>query len=128
MEDDLNLPEYKVGYCQPPRHTQFRKGRSGNPKGRPKGSRNFESLVELELKRKIEVRENGQPKRISKLELSAKQLANGAAAGKLQYIQFVQPIMERLRVQEERRQALAEKRGEKPDLRYYVEFIKVLKE
>jgi hypothetical protein len=27
---------YKVGYRNPPRHTQFRKGRSGNPGGRPR--------------------------------------------------------------------------------------------
>lgn len=26
----------KVGYCQPPKTSQFKKGKSGNPKGRPK--------------------------------------------------------------------------------------------
>ena len=28
--------EYSVGYGRPPKSTQFRRGRSGNPKGRPK--------------------------------------------------------------------------------------------
>src|ERR1700739_2343235 len=28
---------YEVGYRKPPRHTQFRKGQSGNPGGRPRG-------------------------------------------------------------------------------------------
>ncbi len=32
-EDDKT---YKVGYGKPPAHTQFKKGQSGNPKGRPK--------------------------------------------------------------------------------------------
>ncbi len=29
---------YEVGYRKPPRHTQFQKGQSGNPGGRPRRS------------------------------------------------------------------------------------------
>ena len=31
---------YRIGYCRPPKRTRFKKGTSGNPKGRRKGSRN----------------------------------------------------------------------------------------
>lgn len=31
--------DYEVGYCRPPEHTRFRKGQSGNSKGRPKARR-----------------------------------------------------------------------------------------
>ena len=33
-------PGYDVGYAKPPDHTKFRKGVSGNPRGRPKGAKN----------------------------------------------------------------------------------------
>src|SRR6202040_1149980 len=33
-------PPYEVGYRKPPAASQFKPGRSGNPKGRPKGARN----------------------------------------------------------------------------------------
>jgi hypothetical protein len=32
-------PDYEVGYRKPPTHTRFKKGQSGNPAGRPYGSR-----------------------------------------------------------------------------------------
>ena len=36
MSDD-----YEVGYKKPPIHTRFKPGVSGNPKGRPKGTKNL---------------------------------------------------------------------------------------
>lgn len=35
----------KVGYCNPPIHTRFKPGQSGNPSGRPKGSKNFSTQM-----------------------------------------------------------------------------------
>lgn len=46
-----NDQPYEVGYGRPPKQHQFRRGRSGNPGGRPKGSRNRPEGSELELER-----------------------------------------------------------------------------
>src|ERR1700675_246952 len=37
--------DYSVGYGRPPKHTQFPKGKSGNDKGRPPGSKNMRSEI-----------------------------------------------------------------------------------
>jgi len=37
--------DYEVGYGQPPHHTRFKKGQSGNPRGRPCGSNNLKTLL-----------------------------------------------------------------------------------
>jgi hypothetical protein len=68
---DKEDPQYPVGYKKPPRHTQFKPGMSGNAKGRPKGAKNFATVLEHELRARIEVTENGKRKRISKREAIA---------------------------------------------------------
>ena len=78
MSDNLG---YQIGYGKPPWHTRFRKGRSGNPKGRPKAGQSFERLARQAFAEKIVIRENGERRTITKLEAALKQLANKAASG-----------------------------------------------
>lgn len=72
---------YTVGRGRPPRASQFKPGRSGNPSGRPKGSLGVNAIIAKALAEKVVVTENGQRREISKLEAAAKQLANQAAGG-----------------------------------------------
>ena len=44
---------YEVGYGKPPTSTRFEPGRSGNPRGRPKGSRNKQAGVGQERLKEI---------------------------------------------------------------------------
>jgi hypothetical protein len=62
----------------PPQGQRFEKGKSGNPKGRPKGARNLAGLLKKALD---DTTTNKDGKEISKLEAAAKQLADNAAAG-----------------------------------------------
>jgi hypothetical protein len=77
---------FEVGFGKPPRSTQFKPGRSGNPAGRPRGAKNFATAIEQELATRVTVTENGRRRRISKREVIAKHLVNKAAGGDLKAI------------------------------------------
>jgi hypothetical protein len=55
----------RVGYGEPPKHTQFKPGQSGNPKGRPKGRKNMKTDVLEKLNATITVVKNGRSRKIS---------------------------------------------------------------
>jgi hypothetical protein len=77
--DNEDTPE--VGYGKPPKGAQFQRGRSGNPKGRPKGVKNLATLLEEELEAKVPVTEHGRHKKITKRRAAVKQIVNKAASG-----------------------------------------------
>jgi hypothetical protein len=90
-ENDIisDSTEPAIGYGNPPKATRFQKGVSGNPRGRPKGARNFTSIVATTLGEHVVVNENGQRKAITKLEAAVKQLVNRAAGGEARSIQML---------------------------------------
>lgn len=86
MSSDTEFPDQEqgdtqVGYGRPPKTTRFKKGQSGNPKGRPKGSLNVATVFSKTLREKVMINENGERKTVSKLEAAVKQLVNKAATG-----------------------------------------------
>jgi Family of unknown function (DUF5681) len=70
--------DYVVGYRRPPKATRFTAGKSGNPRGRPKGSRSVGALLQAIIRKKIAVTENGKTRRIPVIEVMLRRLANDA--------------------------------------------------
>ena len=74
MNDDSDN-DNEVGYGKPPKNGQFKKGQSGNPKGRSKGVRNFQTEVEAILRSKVTVTRDGRPKSVGTVEAALMRLA-----------------------------------------------------
>ena len=80
----------KRGYKNPPVEHQFKKGKSGNPKGRPRKKKqsSFDPGLDLiasvhrELGKTISVQENGQHRKITKLDAFSAQLVAQSVNGK----------------------------------------------
>lgn len=76
---------YEIGYRKPPEHSRFQPGQSGNPRGRPKGVRNFKTDVKATLRAPVSVTRDGKPRKITTqaamlLRLREKALAGDARA------------------------------------------------
>ena len=60
--------DYEIGFKKPPKKTQFKKGATGNPKGRPKEVKNLKSVVRDEAYSKVVIKEDGKTRTVTKLE------------------------------------------------------------
>ncbi len=96
MSSQKDNDEEVVGYRSPPRRSQFKAGHSGNPKGRPRGSRNASTLLDEALKERVTVSENGRRRKVSKLEVILTQLVNTAAKGDHRATRLLLEWIERL--------------------------------
>ncbi|MFY9827932.1 MAG: DUF5681 domain-containing protein [Rhodoplanes sp.] len=69
------------GYKRPPEGSRFRRGQSGNPRGRPKGARNLMTDLTALMKKRVAVREDGELRRVSRQEAMLLSLFEKAVRG-----------------------------------------------
>lgn len=84
--DKNSQNEYEVGYGKPPKATQFKKGQSGNPKGRPKGARNTRKLALEKLDETMLVKQDGVTKNLPRREIMILALSRKAMQGDIRAI------------------------------------------
>lgn len=100
--------DYKVGFGKPPERTRFKKGRSGNPRGRPKDVKNLATLLGKTLSERVIINEHGRRRSISKLEAAVKQLVNKAASGDPKFMQQLLALVQLVECRVDASGALAE--------------------
>lgn len=76
----MNPDERPVGYGNPPSGSRFRKGQSGNPKGRPK-KRSSGIPYDGVLGQMVTIREDGRERRVTAAEAFLLQLTQKGLAG-----------------------------------------------
>ena len=68
----------KVGYCNPPEHSRWKRGQSGNPKGRPKATKSGQTDVAEILGEPLSVRQAGTTRKMTPFEVGVRQLVKRA--------------------------------------------------
>jgi hypothetical protein len=71
--------DYEVGYGKPPRHSRFKRGQSGNPRGRAPGAKNLKTLLSEALNELVIIAENGGRRKVTKREAIITQIVNRSA-------------------------------------------------
>jgi hypothetical protein len=100
-DDDNPEKRYQVGYGRPPKHTRFTKGKSGNPKGRPKPEPDdidVEHLFIEQLFVPLTVNVNGKPKKRPAWEVVAKRLLAECMKGNLPAIKLYKEFTENFKL------------------------------
>jgi Family of unknown function (DUF5681) len=85
--------DYEVGYGKPPRDAGFKKGQSGNPRGRPPGSKNLTTLLNDALNQRVTITEDGRQRKITKREAVMKQLVNKSASADPRSLKMLLDLM-----------------------------------
>jgi hypothetical protein len=74
MSDEKEPKNSTVGYRKPPKQAQFRKGVSGNPRGRPKRTGAIPLSLEGAMEEVVTVRQNGEARKLPRKEVQLRRM------------------------------------------------------
>jgi hypothetical protein len=81
-DDQKSVDSPKIGYGTPPKANQFKKGKSGNPKGRPKSPPKLADVFAREAARMVTVKDKGQTIKLTQLDLVVRRTFLDAMQGR----------------------------------------------
>ena len=84
-----------VGYKQPPLESRFKKGRSGNPKGRPKGSWSGKDLLQKALAIPLRITENGVVRTLPQKDVLFRSLLAKAIKGDSKSVALILKLIDK---------------------------------
>ena len=87
--------DYAIGYGKPPVRNRFRKGRSGNPGGRPRGKR-LATLLREALSETAMIEINGRPRRVSRGQATVALLIDRAAEADPRWMKLLLDLVQKL--------------------------------
>ncbi len=85
---------YEVGFGKPPKQTRFKKGRSGNPRGRPRKKPDLYSELTKVLHENVTVTIDGQSEKVTVQQALLLRLRDHALLGEVWAEKLLRKVME----------------------------------
>jgi hypothetical protein len=85
---------YDVGFGKPPKQTRFKKGRSGNPNGRPRKKPDFYLELTRVLRENVTITVDGELQRVTVQQALLKRLRDQALRGEVWAGKLLQKVIE----------------------------------
>jgi len=97
MQSDSDTPDldYEVGYGRPPKAGQFKRGVSGNPRGRRKRPPSIERTLDDILRQKTTISIDGKPRRVRRYEAIMRRVFDRALRGNPPAMKLALELMKR---------------------------------